>query len=505
MPHPAPLRLRLHTVVALLGAALGWLGPASVAAAPPTSTAVESGATRDATSLPDSAASRDEVRYQVERIRLVGNRNTRSKVILGKLGIRVGDPITPTDSRVEDARLALLAMGLFRDVSFELARGSRPGRVELVVRLMERGTIVVQALPLGYSDATPFWGGLDLAETNFLGRGLHLSGAFVVGGAARDIGGSRLQHGERLRFAYPRLLGDLVGLSAMILHNEASDYFRIRGSNPEGADLENFAAVVYRRVGGTAGVFSDLGRLNRVYVDYRLEGIDARLPLVAVREYPDGRQERIRFDLKRDWSFLSSFLVTFVRDTRNDPSMPSAGMRLELSGELATSYFGSDYAFAKLAVSFQKHWLLPFKRHVIALQLFSGVIVGDAPLFNKFFIGDLSEFLPSRALELNFSTRPARNLLSNAIENKRYETVAGRAAVSYHIPLSRGGGVVYGSDFYVSMGLLTLLSTADFRVRDQGIRKAIPLDLTFDLGFRLDTVVGVFKLSFGNALGWIPR
>ncbi|MDY0002774.1 MAG: BamA/TamA family outer membrane protein [Polyangia bacterium] len=422
-----------------------------------------------------------------------------------KLNIRVGDPITPTDSRVEDARLSLLATGLFRDVSFELVRGSQPGRVVLVVRVQERGSIVIQALPLGYSDATPFWGGLDLAENNFLGRGLHLSGAFVVGGAARDIGGSRLQHAERLRLAYPRLIGDIVGLSAVILHNEASDYFRIRGTNPEGADLENFAAVVYRRVGGALGLFSELGRLNKVYFDYRLEGIDARVPLVAVREYPDGRREHIKFDLERGWSFLSSIQVTFVRDTRNDPAMPSAGMRLELGGELATSYVGSDYDFAKLSVSFQKHWLLPFKRHVISLQVFSGVIIGNAPLFNKFFVGDLSELLASRALELNFSTRPARNFFSNVIESKRYETVAGRVAVSYSIPLSRGAGLIYGSDFYVTVGLFSLFSTRDFLVRDQGLRKALPIDMTFDLGFRLDTYVGVFKLSFGNALGWIPR
>ncbi len=453
----------------------------------------------------EAPRSADEVRYVVESIRILGNHSTRPGVIRRKLHIKSGDTITPTDPRVEVARLELLSMGIFRSVSFELTKGSKPGRVILIVRVKERGTIVVQALHLGYSNATPFWGGLDLAENNFLGRGLHLSGAFVVGAASRDIGGSRLQHAERLRFSYPRLFGNLVGLSAVVLHNEASDYFRLRGRNPDGSDVENFAAVVYRRTGGTLGVFSPIGRLNRVYVDYRLEWIDARLPVGAVRDYPDGRRERLRFDLRRDESWLSTLTVSFVRDTRNDPAMPTKGMRLELTGEVATTYFGSDYQFAKLSVSFEKHWLLPWKRHVIALHLFGGFIIGETPLFNKFFIGDLTELVPSRALGLNFSTRPTRNLLTNSILEKRYETVAGRAAVSYHIPLSRGGELVYGSDFFVTLGFVSLLSNRDFRIRDQGLRTAFPLDLTFDVGFRLDTYVGVFKISFGNALGWIPR
>ena len=89
--------------------------------------------------------------------------------------------------------------------------------------------------------------------------------------------------------------------------------------------------------------------------------------------------------------------------------------------------------------------------------------------------------------------------------DKRYETLAGRLAVRYAIPLSRGGQIVYGSNFFVSLGLITLLSERDFKIRDEALRSVIPIDITFDLGFRLDTYVGVFQLSFGNALGWIPR
>jgi outer membrane protein insertion porin family len=454
---------------------------------------------------PPPRLSDDPPRYTVEEVRIRGRRRTHPSVIRRKVGIKKGDVITPDDPRIVKARMELLASGLFRDVSFSLSRGSKPGRVILNVRVRERGTIVVQALHLGFSNATPFWGGLDLAENNFLGRGLHLSGAFVVGAAAKDVAaGARIQHAEQLRFSYPGLIARRVGMSLMLTHVEASELMRIAGWDPNGTDVENFSAVRYTRVGGVLGLFGALGSRNMVYLDYRLEWINARLP-DAVRIFPGGRSERLSFDLIDGYSYLSSLAVTFVRDTRNDPVLPTSGMRLELAAELATKYVGSGYQFAKVVASFQKHWQLPWYHHVISLHLYAGVIIGRTPLFNKFFIGDLNEQVPQRALGLNFATRPSRNLFSNSIAEMRYETIAGRAAVRYSIPLSRGGRLVYSSNFYVSLGLITMLSEEDFRVRDEGLRRAIPIDMVFDVGFRLDTYVGVFTLSFGNALGWIPR
>ncbi len=442
----------------------------------------------------------------MERVRILGRRATHPSVIRNKIKIRVGDVITAADPRIARARLRLLSSGLFRDVSFSLSKGSAPGRVVLNVRVRERGTIVVQNLHLGFSNATPFWAGLDLAENNFLGRELHLSGAFVVGAAAKDVAaGARIQHAERLRFTYPRLFARRVGLSATVLFAEASELFRIEGFDPNGSDVENFSAVRYRRLGGLLGLFSALGAHNRVYLDYRFEWVSARLPEGAVRFFPSGRQERLSFDLVDGNSYLSSLAVTFVRDTRNDPVLPTRGMRLEIAAELGTKYIGSTYQFAKVVTSFEQHWQMPWYHHVLSLQLYAGVIIGKTPLFNKFFIGDLNEQVPNRALGLNFATRPSRNLFGNNIVDMRYETIAGRAALRYCIPMSRGGRLVYSSSFYVSVGIVSMLSEEDFRVRDRGLRESIPVDMVFDLGFRLDTYIGVFTLSFGNALGWIPR
>jgi hypothetical protein len=56
----------------------------------------------------------------------------------------------------------------------------------------------------------------------------------------------------------------------------------------------------------------------------------------------------------------------------------------------------------------------------------------------------------------------------------------------------------------VDVGLLMLTSRKELQVRDQDLSGSIPIDMTLDAGLRLDTRVGVFRLSIGNGLGRIP-
>jgi outer membrane protein insertion porin family len=59
--------------------------------------------------------------------------------------------------------------------------------------------------------------------------------------------------------------------------------------------------------------------------------------------------------------------------------------------------------------------------------------------------------------------------------------------------------LVYGGDAFVAVGLLGLASDGDFTGPGSGAA-ALPIDLTGDVGLRLDTYVGVFTISIANAL-----
>ena len=122
-------------------------------------------------------------RYVIEDVRVTGNRKTERSLIAGELaalGLAPGRAVDASDRRVETARYRLLSLGYFLDVHLSVARGSRRGAVVLVVDVEERGTLVINEIFAATSPATFFWGGTDLAETNFLGRGINLGAGFVA-------------------------------------------------------------------------------------------------------------------------------------------------------------------------------------------------------------------------------------------------------------------------------------------------------------------------------------
>jgi outer membrane protein insertion porin family len=111
-----------------------------------------------------------------------------------------------------------------------------------------------------------------------------------------------------------------------------------------------------------------------------------------------------------------------------------------------------------------------------------------------------SSGLPRRALGINFSTLPSRNLLDTSIAHHRYDQYAGRVLVEYAIPIWRRRGFVYGGDGFIAVGLFGMASPGDVRPPGQTGLQSLPIDLTGDLGIRLDTYIGIFTISIANAL-----
>jgi hypothetical protein len=124
-------------------------------------------------------------RYAVERIALVGLRRTREATVRQRLVVREGDVLD--DEAVLLSRLRLVQLGWFRRVETRVERGSARGLVVLVFVLEERNTLLVSDLFIGSTDPQPLYGGLGVAEHNWLGRGLELSGAFVYGGTPAQV------------------------------------------------------------------------------------------------------------------------------------------------------------------------------------------------------------------------------------------------------------------------------------------------------------------------------
>jgi outer membrane protein assembly factor BamA len=448
------------------------------------------------------------LRYVLEGIQVRGNNTTLARVILRFVPFRAGDTLDVDDKELQLTRFRLLGTGFFRDVQLSLRRGTKRGYVVLVVDVVERNTIVVNDVWLGLSaDAEPngsarpltAYGGIDVSETNLAGTGVALGGAIAL--ADRQLA-------LRTRFSDPQFLRSSWALEAQLLYNNARDFFGNRDvlvDDPTQTVAQDFAVVDYRRFGGLVGVGHEVGSVaTRAFFDYRLEKIDANLPLAA--SHRRGLDiEPIDFDLLPGSSVLSTVSTTLVHDTRDEPFLPTRGWHLLALAEASLTPLGSDYPYAKLVLRGSRWMPLPWE-HVLRIEGIFGSVFGDAPLFEKFYVGDYTDLRPHRALDLAFDRRAAPNFFDTSIAEVRYGDYAARLTAEYRIPIYRGRKSVYGVDFFGSSGFYAVANARDLTQPPRGYSgfSAVPIDLTFNLGLRIDTSAGGFTIGLANMIGFIP-
>ena len=448
------------------------------------------------------------VRYTLEGVEVRGNTRTRAHVVLRYVPFKQGDVFDVDDPEVELSRYRLLGTGFFRDVQFSLRKGSTRGYVVLVIDVVERNTIVLNDVRMGISaDADTHgnrrpltaYAGVDLAETNLLGTGITLGSAMAV---AQD------QLALRVRFLDPAFLGSSWMTSGSLLYNDARDFFgnaQVLKYDPLENNNSSSAVVSYKRFGGSLGVGRDLSIATQFWLNYRLETIDASYPLEAshLRGF---RTEPIAFDIVRGRSVLSTLRANLDYDSRDHPFLPTRGWHASVVAEVGLLPAASDYEYQRAEVQASHWWPLPWHNHVLRLELFAGAISGNAPFFEQYYVGDFSDFLPSRVLGVNFDRRPAPNFLGTDIVEVRYGNYAFKLAGEYRIPLFRGHRSIYGIDLFGSAGVYGVAGSRDITNPPKGYSglAQIPLDLTGNFGFRMDTSAGGFVFAFSNVLGFVP-
>jgi outer membrane protein insertion porin family len=451
------------------------------------------------------------LRYTIERIEIHGNFRTRSRVILRYLKYKPGDILDVDDPELTLTRYRVLGTGFFRDVQFTLHKGSRRGKVVLIVDVVERNTIVVSDVGMGISsdagntgNTRPLtaYGGVDVAETNLGGTGWTLGIGLAV---------ANEQSALRVRFLDPAFLGTPWMLSGTLLRNQARDFFGTT-AHVDWTDWANirhpdasYAVIDYSRFGGTFGVGRDLSTSTQLWLYYRLETIESLRPRSASEDRGNGT-EPIQFDIRDGRSVLSTVRATLQLDTRDHPFLPTSGWYVSTWGELSLAPFGSDYDYQRFDVSASKWWRVNSSNHALKLQLFAGAENGAVPFFEQYYIGDFTDFRSPRMLGLNFERRPPPAIFGGIIKEQRYGQYAAKVGLEYRIPVYRGSRSVFGIDLFLSTGLWSLIRREDlYRMpRDYTGTAQVPLDLTANVGFRMDTAAGGLTFAFSNILGFIP-
>jgi hypothetical protein len=400
----------------------------------------------------------------IERIDVVGRLFTAERLVRRALLFSEGERLRSGDPRFRRSRFRVLALGYFVDVKLSLGKGSAPGRVVVTVEVWERGTFVLDSVFLGASEWSPTWVGLDAGDTNFLGSGLTVSAALVYAAAA-DPDDARDQWAARLRYGDPSVLGSAFGLRAQALYNRASEPPFLAGA----------ATQNYERAGGSLGMSWDATRRLTLLADLRGERVD------GARASP---------------TLLASAAFGVELDTRPDPVLPESGDVVRFAVEGAPPGVG-DFAFAALRARF-RHWLPLAGRHVLMLGAGGAALLGDPASFDWLYVSDLDRLLPRRPLGLAVSARAPFDVLGRNQGEPYVGRWGGLVEGEYRYRWFRRDRHIYRGDLFVAVGVYTLGGEIG------GVAGQSALDLTFDVGLRLDTEIGIFELSLANALGRVP-
>jgi len=422
-------------------------------------------------------------RYIIESIEVRGNTKTRGNLIISYLSFLPGETLSEED--VEISRIKLLALGYFRDVQMRLERGGKRGMVKLIVEVEERNTIIIDNLFIGYSDTNPFWGGLGISDINFLGLGMALSGAGVA---------SENQWGLRLGMFWPSIFGSRfsAGLRVVVADGQERKLLKkieLPDDPTNACFFDEDQVLDYFRGGAILSAGLNLDRRHRVAFELHVEHINTNF-----NEPYDAGQVCSNYPfsgyLRPGQSTLSSFVFQFERDTRDDFFLPSQGMHLIVSVELASQVLASDYEYSKYMVSYQ-HFFRLWLDHVLHFNLVGGLIqdVGKngSPFFNRFYVGDYAMFLIQkdslpRNLDLNFS------------EVVDYGDVLFSASLEYDVPLWGRGDFFYRGYLYAAFNF-SYVTKAEFLAVDDEWSGRAKRPMSLDLGIKFDTPIGLFTLS----------
>lgn len=436
-------------------------------------------------------------REQVSRRQILG--------IMGREGLEAGREVfVPDDARVARARSSLVATGYFRSVNITLEPDG-PSAAVLVVTLEERSSLHFTKVYLGSSRFTPFRGGIEVEEQNFLGRAVNLGGGIIWGSVPSAVSRARRQQGYKVSVESRSIAGSKFGINGRAYFLSAAEPYRVAGALDD-PDPKNFQLLDYDRIGGVVGGSYSINREWTIGADYRFERVSTTLPEDPIRLTEGGRVRPVRLDLEDGETLLTTLDFSVRWDGRDLLRKAGVGGRFAFDVQIASPALGSTYEYVRLALGAGYAFRLPWG-HFVTPSFVAGQIVGSAPRFERFYAGDLSDLVPGREFGLTYSTRGPFDILGTGIDTQVLGNIFARGDLEYAIALFRSPRTrfVEGGQFFASAGIFVLSgdrAQRDLR-RSDGLAVA-PIGFNANIGVRLVTSMGTLDLSVGNVLRRLP-
>ncbi len=325
---------------------------------------------------PDSAQALVSVHYtlgegkltKIRNIHVQGNTRTREKVILRELLVMPGEIYD--EVRIRQSERIIQNLGFFSAVRSYPVPGRVEGESDMVLEVEEKpsGQFMVGA---GFSSIDKMIGFMEISQGNFDIFGWpYFTGAGQKLRLRTDYGARRKRY--ELSFTEPWFLDKKLAFGFDLYRSEY--------------DYSEFDVT---RTGAALRLGRSLPGPHRLTVQYRLEQVemDDFDRDVPYEDYVTG--DPVVFGAE-DW-IKSAGRVTLTRDTRDNPFVPTRGVRAQTFAELAGGPFGFDVEAYSLGAEARRYFPLWFG-HVLSVRGEYEIIeeygsTGELPIAERLFIG----------------------------------------------------------------------------------------------------------------------
>ena len=281
---------------------------------------------------------------KINDIQISGNTKTYDKVILREMRTFPGD--TFSNTRIQATMRDIFQTGFFEDVQPDIRPVSN-GDVDMILKVKEKQTGQFM-FGMAYSAETSLSGFIQVAETNFQGKGQNIGVTWQFGSRQRYID---------LSFTEPWFMGTptLIGADLFDRYQyNVDDYYE---SRVKGASLR-----LGRRIPGT--------RYSRVGLRYELSETRLSNFSESYKAYVNSLENSLGTN-DLDWTPLtevfedgpqvkSSVRFTFTRNSTDNPFFPTSGSKSSYSVEFAGGpLLGGDIGFQEHVLSHSNYQRLP--------------------------------------------------------------------------------------------------------------------------------------------------
>ena len=383
---------------------------------------------------------------EIEEIKITGNTHTKTYAIRRYIRTKAGEAYN--DRKVTRDVAKLTSLGWFETVRRDAEVGTEPGKVIVVITVVEKRRTGTVSVGGGYSSVQGLVGFVDLTKSNLAGNGQAVSIRGEFGG----------QTSYEFGYQHPWVMTPETRLSLGIY-----DRLILREAFVT-VDNER-RSILYdeRRNGGNFTLGRPISEATTVFVGMRADDVSISGLTPEEEDYLKG----VAFDPRK----VRSITLAAVNDTRSDLYNPRRGSYQRLSVEFAGLLFGGT-EFNKYVLDTRRFFGMGAK-NTLAMRMLVGTVSGDPPYLEQFLIGG-SETLRGYRTDRFVGTR------------------MGILNTEYRIPIGENLlGVLF-----VDVGDAWGGSVAE-SLSDDTVHESFTSHVGYGVGVRVKTPIGPLRLDLG--------